>query len=358
MNLPAETSRAWLDVDLDALVANARTIATISGSRLLPMVKANGYGIGAVAVAQALEPLEPWGFGVASVEEGAELRRGGIDRPVLIASPLLPEWIDGCLEHDLRPSIGDLTALEAWTGRTSRPFHVEIDTGMSRAGVRWDDGPALSALRATLPRSPGWEGMFTHFLFAEADVDVTVRQWDRFQMVLQSLPRPRLVHAANSAAALRGRAFAGDLVRPGIFLYGGSAGDPEPRPVASLKARVIALRSIVAGDTVGYGASWRAEHASSIATLALGYADGFPRSGAPNRTREVEINGKLVPVLGRVTMDMCMVLVDSAVKIGDVATVFGGGIDLDRQAQASATISYELLTRVGSRVPRRYQRSA
>jgi len=356
MSLPAETSRAWLDVDLDALVANARTIATISGSRLLPMVKANGYGIGAVPVARALEQLDPWGFGVASVEEGAELRRAGIGRPVLLASPLLPEWIDGCMAHDLRPAIGDLTALEAWTARTPRPFHVEIDTGMSRAGIRWDDGPALSILRASLPRSPGWEGIFTHFLFAEADVDVTVRQWDRFQMVLQSLPRPRLVHAANSAAALRGRAFAGDLIRPGIFLYGGSAGQPEPRPVVSLKARVIALRSIAAGDTVGYGAGWRAEQGSVIATLALGYADGFPRCGAAARAREVELNGQLVPVLGRVTMDMCMVLVDSTVKIGDVATVFGGAIALDQQAQASATISYELLVRIGSRVPRRYQR--
>ena len=357
MSLPAETSRAWLDIDLDAVVANARTIASVSGSRLLPMVKANGYGIGAVPVAQALERLDPWGFGVASPDEGAELRRGGIQRPVLIATPLLPEWIDECLEHDLRPSIGDPVALEAWTSRSPRPFHVEIDTGMSRAGIRWDDGPALEALRATLPRSPGWEGVFTHFLFAEADVDATVRQWDRFQMVLQSLPRPRLVHAANSAAALRGRAFAGDLVRPGIFLYGGWAGHPEPRPVASLKARVIGLRSIGAGDTVGYGAAWRAEQPSVIATLSLGYADGFPRSGAPGRTREVEINGKLVPVLGRVTMDMCMVLADSTVRIGDVATVFGGAIPLDHQAQASATISYELLTRVGSRVPRRYGRS-
>lgn len=358
MTLPADTSRAWLDVDLDALLANARTVASISGSRLLPMVKANGYGIGAVAVARALESLDPWGFGVASVEEGAELRRGGLQRPILVVSPLVPDWIEGCLAYDLRPSIGDLLALEAWSRQSQRPFHVEIDTGMSRAGLRWDDTAALSALRAHLPSAPGWEGLFTHFLFAESDVDITIRQWDRFQMVLQSLPRPRLVHAANSAAALRGRAFAGDMVRPGIFLYGGLAGHPVPRSVVSLHARVIGTRSIAAGDTVGYGAGWQAEQPGVIATIAVGYADGFPRAGASGRVREIEINGKTVPVVGRVTMDMCMALVDSSVRIGDVATIFGGAISLDQQAAAAGTISYELLTRLGSRLPRRYQRSA
>jgi alanine racemase len=322
------------------------------------MVKANGYGIGAVEVARALESLDPWGFGVASVAEGAELRRGGVQRPILVLSPLLPEWIDGCLAHELRPSVGDPPALEAWIKRSDRPFHVEIDTGMSRAGLRWDDAAGLSALRATLPHAPGWEGLFTHFLFAETDVDITVRQWDRFQMVLQSLPRPPLVHAANSAAALRGRGFAGDLVRPGIFLYGGSAGYPEPRPVTSLRARVIGIRSIAAGDTVGYGAGWRAEQPAVIATLAIGYADGFPRSGTSGRVREVEVNGRIFPVVGRVTMDMCMAQVDSSVRIGDVATIFGGAISLDQQAAAAGTISYELLTRLGSRLPRRYQRSA
>jgi alanine racemase len=361
MSFPSETSRAWLDVDLAALVANARTVAAISGGRLLPMVKANGYGVGAVEVARALESLDPWGFGVGSVEEGAELRAAGIVRPILVVTPLLPDWIERCLQHDLRPSVGDLTALLAWTQQSDRPFHLEIDSGMSRAGVRWDDRAAIAALRPILGRAPGWEGIFTHFHSAESDVDATVRQWDRFQDILQSLPRPALVHAANSAAALKGRAFAADLVRPGIFLYGGTAGQPEPRPVAALRARVIAIRSIGAGDTVGYGAGWRADQPSTIATLGVGYADGFPRAapaGAAPGAREIEINGKLAPVLGRVTMDMCMALVDRNVEIGDVATVFGGLVSLDRQAAAAGTISYELLTRVGTRIPRRYQRSA
>jgi alanine racemase len=361
MTFPSETSRAWVDIDLAALVANARTVAATSGSRLLPMVKANGYGLGAVEVARALESLEPWGFGVASAEEAAELRAAGITRPVLVVTPLVPQWIERYLQLDLRPAIGDPLALQAWTTRTERPFHVEVDTGMSRAGIRWDDRAALDAVRGGVGNASGWEGVFTHFLAAESDADTTVRQWDRFQEVVESLPhRPPLVHAANSAAALRGRVFAADLVRPGIFLYGGAAGRPEPRPVAALRGRVVALRSIAAGDTVGYGASWRADRRSLIATISLGYADGFPRSTPGEGSvaaRVLEVNGKLATVVGRVTMDMCMAVVERDVTIGDVATVFGGLVTLDHQASAAGTISYELLTRLGPRLARRYARS-
>src|SRR3954471_5032049 len=132
-----ETTRAWVDVDLAALVANARKVALISGSRLLPMVKANGYGLGAVEIARALEAVDPWGYGVAAIEEGESLRAAGISRPILVATPLLPYSIQRYLELDLRPAIGDPAALDAWISRTERPFHLEIDTGMSRAGVRW-----------------------------------------------------------------------------------------------------------------------------------------------------------------------------------------------------------------------------
>jgi alanine racemase len=361
MTFSPETTRAWVDVDLAALVANARTVAAVSGSRLLPMVKANGYGLGATEVARALESVDPWGFGVASLDEARLLRDARITRPILVMTPLLPQWVDQFLDLDLRPSIGDVTALESWMARGGRPFHVEIDTGMSRVGVRWDDRASLDRLATLLQSANGWEGAFTHFLAAESDADVTRRQWDRFQEALRTLPRrPPLIHAANSAAALRGKIFAGDLVRPGIYLYGGAAGSPSPRPVAALRARVVAVRSIAAGDTVGYGATWRAERPTTVATVGIGYADGFPRgspAAGPERSpRQIELNGRLAPVVGRVTMDMCMVAVGEKVALGAAATVFGGLISLDQQAEAAGTISYELLTRLGPRVPRRYGR--
>jgi len=351
--------RAWVDVDLSALVANARRVAAVSGSRLLPMIKANGYGLGAVEVARALESVEPWGFGVASVEEGEALRAAGINRPILVATPLIPQWIQRYLALDLRPSIGDPETLRAWTAQTERPFHVEVDSGMSRAGVRWNNGAALEQMGTILAAASGWEGVFTHFLDAESDPKTTRVQWERFQQTLESLPRrPALVHAANSAAALQGTQYAANLVRPGIFLYGGMAGQATPQPVAALRARVIALRVVSAGDTVGYGGSWRADQNCLIATFAVGYADGFPRDGASDSQasqREIEVQGKLVPIVARVTMDMCMARVPDSVAVGDVGTVYGGLLSLDRQAHLAGTISYELLTRIGSRVPRRYR---
>ncbi len=360
MTSTPDTARAWVDVDLGALTANARTLAAIAGARLLPMVKANGYGLGAVAVARALEPLDPWGYGVASVDEGAVLRAGGIGRPILVVSPLLVGDIEGHLAHDLRPTIGDPQALAAWLARSRRPFHVEIDSGMARAGLRWDDAEAVAAVAAQLQETPGWEGVFTHFHSADTDPASAACQWERFQGVLAALPhRPPLVHAANSAAALRGRLYAGDLIRPGIFLYGGGAGGPAPAAVATLRARVLAVRRVGAGEPVSYGATWNAPRATTVATLALGYADGFPRSARESAAlppRLIELNGALAPVIGRVTMDMTMVDAGEAQPApGDVATVYGGRVSLDQQATAAGTISYEMLTALGQRVPRRYR---
>jgi alanine racemase len=359
MTFPPEITRAWVDVDLAALIANARTVATVSGSRLLPMVKANGYGLGAVEVARALEKVDPWGFGVASIEEAASLRAASIRRPILVLTPLIPAWVDQCLALDLRPSLGDAVALERWLARGSKPFHIEIDTGMSRAGVRWNDHATLARYGTLLESATGWEGAFTHFVAAESDTPATRRQWERFQEALRALPRrPAIIHAANSAASLHGKSFAGDLVRPGIFLYGGSAGTVTPRPVAALRGRVVALRSLAAGDSVGYGATWRADRPVTVATICLGYADGVPRGspavGRERHQRAIELNNQLATVVGRITMDMCMVSVHGGAELGDVATAFGGLISLDEHAHAAGTLSYELLTRLGPRVARRY----
>lgn len=356
-NESTDPLRARLVVDLSALRQNAATIRDISGSRLLPMVKANGYGLGAVAIARALEPLEPWGFGVATSEEGAELRAAGITRPILAFTPLPPPRQEELLRSDLRPALGDLDALRAWIARGTAPFHLEIDTGMSRNGLRWDDAAGIRAAADLAAGAPGWEGVFTHFHSAETDLAATRLQWDRFRDVLRAFPRrPGLVHAANSAAALRGQEFAGDLVRPGIFLYGGSAGGEPPRPVASLRAPVVALRGVKPGDPVSYNAEWRARSPATIATIAAGYADGVPRS-LGNRG-VIEVNGRHLPIAGRVTMDMTMVLAEPGVEVGQEAILWGGSVSLDEQAARAGTISYELLTSLQRRVARVYREHA
>ena len=252
MTFPSDTARAWVDIDLGALVANGRTLAEACGTRLLPMVKANGYGLGAARVARALDALDPWGYGVATMEEGNALRTAGVARPILVVSPLTRESIDAVAARGFRPTIGDPGMLAEWIGRRAGPFHLEIDSGMARSGFRWDDHTALREAAGLLASAPEWEGVFTHFHSADSDPASVAIQWDRFQSVLAGLPRrPSLVHAANSAAALRGRSYAADLVRPGIFLYGGRAGDgaPAPRPVAALPAPVLAVRRVGPRDS-------------------------------------------------------------------------------------------------------------
>lgn len=350
-------ARAWVDVDLGALVANARAVATRGGRPLLPMVKANGYGLGAVRVVRALEAIGPWGYGVATPEEGAELRAARVSRPVVVFTPMLAAWIPALVRDGLTPAIGDVGGLRAWLeSGNGRPFHLEIDTGMGRAGIRWSDLSAIAAAAELLHDAPGWEGVFTHFHSAESDAASAEEQWNRFTAVLASLPvRPALVHASNSGAALRGPRYAADLVRPGIYLYGAPVFDeaPAPRPVARLSARVVATRRLDPGDSVSYGATWRAPRPTTIATLGIGYADGVLRS--LGGTGVVALGDKLVPIVGRVTMDMTMVDVgDAPVAVGDVATVFGGAVPLAEQARRAGTIAYELLTALGPRVERRY----
>jgi alanine racemase len=341
-------------VDLAALRHNAATIAARAGAPLLPMVKADGYGLGALAVARALDSLRPWGFGVATLDEAIALRRGGITRPVLLFTPLLAAQAGACRAAEVRPCIGDVDALGAWLALGPAPFHLEIDTGMRRSGVPFNDREILARLRSMLEGAEGWEGAFTHFHSSDVDIESARVQWRRFQEALEALGRrPRWVHAASSAGALADPELGGDFARPGIYLYGGQAGNHHPEPVVRFRARVVSVRRVAPGETVSYHATWTATRPATIATIAAGYADGLHRS-LSNRGR-IELGGEAYPIAGRVTMDMTMVDVgDAPVRPGDVATIFGGVVSLDQQAEAAGTISYELLTAIGPRVERIY----
>ena len=355
---PTPPDRAWLDVDLSALVRNARRFQELIDAPLLPMVKAEAYGLGALPVTRALEAVEPWGYGVATIPEGMALRSGGIHRPVLVFTAMLPEGIAATRAARLTPVIGDLAALEAWLAVDAGDFHIEIDTGMSRHGFRWHDSDTMPALMDRLRACEGFQGIFTHFHSADSDVVATREQAERFQAVVAALPRrPPLVHLSSSAGAQGGGSYGADLARPGIFLYGGHAGTLIPEPVAALRTRVIATRRLRPGDTVSYGAEAVVESATTIATLAIGYADGIPRALAG--TGLIELQGQLMHLTGRVTMDMIMVAIGEAwenqVKVGDTATIFGGRVSLDEQAARAGTISYDLLTSISPRVDRRYR---
>jgi len=352
MSNPTDCRRAWIEVDLAALVHNAGTLRNACGvPRLLPMVKANAYGVGVRPVVRALEPLDPWGFGVATVEEGAALRRAGVDRPIVVFSPALEAWLPACREWRLRPVLDRAELFDRW----GEAFHLEIDTGMGRGGVRWDDRAALVQAARSRP-----EGVFTHLHSADEDPDSVVEQERRFRLALEAFAEPpALVHVANSAGCFRARGRY-DLARPGIFLYGGAAGGPAPRPVVALRARVVSVRALREGDTVSYGAEWRSPRETRVATVGIGYADGVPR--AVKGRASVLLRGRRCRMVGRVTMDMTMVDVGALtpeVVPGEVVTLIGTDgdetIGLDEFAGWAGTVSYEILTGLGSRLERRYR---
>ena len=353
-----DTSRAWVEIDLGALARNAATIARAAGVPLLPMVKADAYGLGVLPVVRALVPLAPWGFGVATVREGEELRAAGIEHPIVLFTPALPPQLPAIRAARLTPVLGSAAMIAAWIEGGGGAWHLGIDTGMSRAGVPWREVASVAALCERQPP----EGAATHFHSAERDDATRDEQERRFEAAIATLrERPRLVHAENSAAVEHRRPSRWDLVRPGVFLYGVGSGVLAPDPVVSLRARVVEVRRLVPGDTVSYDATWRAGADARIATIALGYADGYRRA-LSNRGVAL-VGGRTVPVVGNVTMDMTMLDVTTVpCEPGDVATLIG------RDGEALLTVSdaaargdvspYEMLTSLRARLPRMYEGGA
>jgi alanine racemase len=352
-----DRQRAWLEVDLAALRRNARALAQRARVPLLPMVKADAYGLGALAVTRALESLDPWGFGVATVEEGEELRAAGVRRRILVFTPLLPAELPRAHRAGLTPSLHRADDIVRWTMLGGAAWHLAIDTGMSRAGVRWDDLDGLRRVAAAHPP----EGAYTHFHSADTDEASRAEQEHRFRAALETLPvnaRPTLLHAENSAGIEHREPSPWSVARPGVFLYGVPCGGAlHADPVAHLRARVVDLRVVRDGETVSYGATWRAEGDRTIATVACGYADGYRRV-LGNRAVAL-LHGRRVPVAGRVTMDMSMLDVTGlSCAVGDVVTLIGRDGDAlltaSEVAEMGGLSPYELLTGLRQRVPRRY----
>jgi alanine racemase len=353
-------NRAWIEVDLGALLRNAQALAHRASVPLIPMVKADAYGLGAVQVAHALEPLSPHAFGVATVAEGEELRKAGISRRIIVFTPLSAEDFEAARVSSLTPALGSKEEIDSWK-LYGLPYILQIDTGMARAGVPWRE---VSTLAQLLKANPP-EAVFTHFHSSELDDGSIEIQEGRFTVALESLPaKPRFVHSDNSAAIARRGKSKLSAVRPGIFLYGVGSGESaaiQPEPVVSMKARIVELRWVEQGDTVSYDATWTASRRSLIATIPLGYADGYPRNASSVGLGVV--NDKVVPIVGRVTMDMIMLdVTDSGAGVGDVVTMIGdprasnAAIDIASIAAFASMSPYELLTGLRNRIPRIYHR--
>ncbi len=335
------TFATWAEIDLDALVHNLGVVrARIGpGRRILLVVKADAYGHGAVEVARVAVRNGVDVLGVATLQEGIELRQASIDVPVLILSPPMEGETEEIAEYDLSctvPSLGIARALSracAARGKTCS-VHVEVDTGMGRSGVGLDEAvPFITALAKL--RELVLEGIFTHFPSSEEDRGFTERQVGLFLGLVSRLEakgiRIPLRHAANSGAVLAVPGSFDDplnLVRPGIMAYGlrpgaGGADGAGLEPVMSFKSRIAQIRELPAGHTVSYGRTFAAERPMRVAVIPVGYGHGY--SWRLSNCGEVLIGGSRAPVIGRVTMDVTMADVDGipGARVGDEVVLFG-----------------------------------
>jgi alanine racemase len=386
------------DIDLEALADNFRAIggyltlqaapaaesrtpetaAPASGQgwgagRIIAVVKANAYGHGATAVGPALERAGATTLACADIEEAIALREAGATGRILVFGALSLSDLDGVFDFGLTPSISTPTAGREVQRAAARrgvrvAYHLKIDTGMNRLGFRHDN------LRRTIPEllaapNLALAGVYTHFATAdEPDDPLFGRQRDAFARARQDLAAigapPHLVHAANSAAVLADPAVWFDRVRPGLLLYGVVPGPLRApialRPVMSLRSRVVAVKGVRAGESIGYGARFRASRPTSMAVVPAGYADGLDTRMAGRC--DVLIRGHRAPIVGSVCMDMVTVDVTGLVVApGDEVVVVGrqgdAEITVAEQAARIGTIPYELLCRVGTRIERIYNRA-
>jgi alanine racemase len=361
----------WIEVDLDRLAANLAAIAAAAGGhhRVMPVVKADAYAHGAVACGKVAVAAGCRWLAVAILDEALLLRRAGLTCDLLVLGFTPPEQCASAVAAGVTTTIFDPDTARALDEAGRRlgvraRAHLKIDTGMSRIGVR--PGPELQRL-ATVLRAVGHvevEGVFTHFASADCDRPFTLRQLQAYTSALDQLAAaglsPALRHAANSAATLDYQQAHFDLVRPGLLLYGyypsASVGRHiDVAPALHWFAKPAQVKEVEPGTAIGYGGAYTAATRMRIATLPLGYADGYPRA-LSNRGFVVFAAGR-APVVGRVCMDQLMVDVTAwpEVNAGSVCTVLGPGVNADQLAEQSGTIAYEILTGLSTRVPRVYR---
>jgi len=353
-----KTAGPWVDINLAALCANYAFIRDqASGATTAAVVKCDAYGLGLEAVAHALAIRENCQrFFVAYPEEGVALRDSlGASAPeIFVFNGPLPETMPLFEQARLTPVLNSLDQASAWAQRMpDAAAAVHIDTGMNRLGASMSELDAITALKDLNIRL-----VMSHLACAsEPTHPKNQAQRACFVDLAGKFPDAALSLSA-SGGALMGKDYHFDLLRPGIALYGGSPFDqdePRLKPVATLRAPVVQRREAEPGETVGYGAAHHISKKAQLATVALGYGDGFPRAGAGHAL--AFIGDIRAPIAGRISMDLISLDVTSAkkpIKTGDIATFFGEGIGLFEAAQACRTIPYELLTGLGPRVDRRY----
>lgn len=371
--------RVWAKVDLDAILENTENLhqRMQPQSKMNAVIKADAYGHGAVKIAKKLENLDYlWGFSTATVEEALELKKAGIQKPILILGYTFPYCYEDLAKEELRQTVfredtlEELSQVALKMGKTIF-VHIAVDTGLSRIGITPDDKGLAYVKKALSLPGIAVEGIFTHFAKADTlDNATTKRQADLFSSFCDRIRTELhteipICHCSNSAALIRFPEFHMDMVRAGIVLYGLWPSSDVPRdiveltPALSLYSRVVCVKTVPAGTGVSYGLTYVAQKETRIATIPVGYGDGYPR-GLSNKG-SVLIRGMRAPILGRVCMDQFMVDVTKIPGVceGDLVTLIGHDgtetISMEELADLSRRFNYEFACNLGQRIPRVYK---
>ncbi len=370
-------NRAWAEINLDNIAHNVREIRKIVNKRaeIMGVVKADAYGHGVMEVTRALLDNGVSRLAVSMLDEAIQLRQNGIDVPILILSYTDPIRAEDIIKYNVTQTVFSHDLAEALSDAAVRlghkvKIHIKIDTGMTRVGFM----PGYNAVKnvVAISKLPGIiiEGLFTHFASAdEKDKSYSYMQFERFMSICTELQRIGIhipvKHVANSAAIIEFPGMHLDMVRPGIILYGyypSSEVNKDKvllKPAMTLKANVILVKEVENNTSVSYGRVFTTKHRSRIATIPIGYADGYSRLLTGKAS--VLINGELAPVIGTICMDQCMVDItdiDGNVKVGDEVVLFGKQMGKEIKVEELATIigsiNYEIISVVGKRIPRVY----
>lgn len=362
---PVSPPRAWAEIDLGALRANLEVARTSFGGNLMAVVKAGAYGHGLEEVAKALAPADIVFFGVANVGEARRIRQAGVTTRIYLLGATWAEERDEIVAHDWTPCISSLEEAGhfdrlAAARHTRLKVHISVDTGMGRGGFVADH---LAEKLVALERMEHLEieGIGSHLPSADEDEEFTLKQFGRFQAIIDELGgsrKFRWMHLSNTAGLLGYAQGFCNLARPGLMLYGIS---PLPgfqeklRTVMTLKSRVTLVRDLPAGHGVSYGRQFVTTRPTRVATVGVGYGDGYPRH-VSGKGAEVWIRGRRLPILGRVTMDQMMIDVTAAPEVieGDEVELFGAHLPVDELAAKADTIVWEILTGITPRVVRCY----
>ncbi|MHB8909539.1 MAG: alanine racemase [Syntrophales bacterium] len=363
--------RSWVEVDLGSFAANWAEMKRLVGpeAEIMQVVKADAYGHGAIEISNVALVNGASCLGVANADEGVQLRVSGITAPVIILSPATDSEIDQIIKYNLIPSVSDLGFARAFQKRAAKagicaPIHVEVDTGMGRGGTTREEAVPVIREIATFPNLR-LDGIFTHFAESEILSYYNDQQWRAFAEILEQLAAHNITipirHISNSGAILNYPQFHLDMVRPGLISYG-IYPSPETRakaclaPVMSFKTRVVLVKEFPEGYSIGYGRTFITRRPTRIATIPVGYGDGF--GWLLGNQGEALIRGRRAPIAGRISMDMCTLDVSQIpeCRVGEEVVLMGQQgaerITADEIARKVHTISYEILCALGKRAPR------